>query len=82
TEISQQGFKVKAIDTTGAGDAFIGALISRLLISDSVDVITVLKSEGERILQFSNYVAAMVTTKYGAISSIPTLAEVNKAIKS
>lgn len=81
-EISQHGFKVKAIDTTGAGDAFIGALISRLLISDSVDVITVLKSEGERILEFSNYVAAMVTTKYGAISSIPTLEEVNKAIKS
>ncbi|WP_241960035.1 PfkB family carbohydrate kinase, partial [Staphylococcus gallinarum] len=37
TIIEQQGIKVKAIDTTGAGDAFIGALISRLLISDSTD---------------------------------------------
>ena len=81
-EISQQGFKVKAIDTTGAGDAFIGALISKLLISDSTDLITVLKNEGKAILEFSNYVAATVTTKYGAISSIPTLEEVNKAIKS
>lgn len=81
-EISQQGFKVKAIDTTGAGDAFIGALISRLLTSDSTDVISLLKSEGKSILEFSNYVAAMVTTKYGAISSIPSLEEVNKAIKS
>ncbi|MBG3875186.1 carbohydrate kinase [Staphylococcus xylosus] len=81
-EISQQGCKVKAIDTTGAGDAFIGALISRLLTSDSTDVISLLKSEGKSILEFSNYVAAMVTTKYGAISSIPSLEEVNKAIKS
>ncbi|WP_426704389.1 carbohydrate kinase family protein [Staphylococcus shinii] len=81
-EISQQGFKVKAIDTTGAGDAFIGALISKLLISDSTDLIAVLKNEGKTILEFSNYVAATVTTKYGAISSIPTLEEVNKAIKS
>ena len=81
-EISQQGFKVKAIDTTGAGDAFIGALISKLLISDSTDLIAVLKNEGKAILEFSNYVAATVTTKYGAISSIPTLEEVNKAIKS
>ncbi|PTH95962.1 carbohydrate kinase, partial [Staphylococcus shinii] len=78
-EISQQGFKVKAIDTTGAGDAFIGALISKLLISDSTDLIAVLKNEGKAILEFSNYVAATVTTKYGAISSIPTLEEVNKA---
>jgi fructokinase len=26
-----EGFKVKAIDTTGAGDAFIGAVISQIL---------------------------------------------------
>lgn len=80
TIIEQQGIKVKAIDTTGAGDAFIGALISRLLISDSTDAVIQLKEEGQSILNFSNYVAAMVTTKYGAIDSLPNLEEVNAAL--
>ena len=80
TIIEQPGIKVKAIDTTGAGDAFIGALISRLLTSDSTNAVIQLKEEGQAILNFSNYVAAMVTTKYGAIDSLPNLEEVNAAL--
>ncbi|PHK48688.1 carbohydrate kinase family protein [Staphylococcus edaphicus] len=82
TEITQKGYKVKAIDTTGAGDAFIGALISRLLVKDEVDIIQLLKKEGNEILKFSNYVAAIVTTQYGAIESIPTLDKVKDAINN
>ena len=80
TVIEPQGFKVKAIDTTGAGAAFIGALISKLLTSDSSDVIYQLKEEGKSILNFSYYVAEMVTTKYGAIDSLTNLEEVNAAL--
>lgn len=40
-----------------------------------------LKEEGQAILQFSNFVAAKVTTKYGAIESIPTLEEVTSELK-
>lgn len=80
TVIDQQGYKVKPIDTTGAGDAFIGAVISRLLVSNEQDIIQLLKNEGNAILEFSNYVAAMVTTQYGAIESIPTLDQVKEAL--
>ena len=73
---SHGGYKVKAIDTTGAGDAFVGALINRLAASDIINPIEALKREGGTMLQFSNIVAAKVTTKYGAIESILTLDEV------
>lgn len=79
---SHSGFKVKPVDTTGAGDAFIGALISKLLRNEDMSPLQLLKQEGEAILAFSNYVAAMVTTKYGAIESIPTLKEVNEALEA
>ncbi|MBN6203961.1 carbohydrate kinase [Staphylococcus saprophyticus] len=80
TTIVEQGYKVKAIDTTGAGDAFIGAVISRLLDSNERDIIQLLKNEGHAILEFSNYVAAIVTTQYGAIESIPSLDKVKEAL--
>lgn len=74
--ISHEGFKVKAVDTTGAGDAFIGAVISKLLASNTKDLTTLFENEGQEILAFSNKVAAKVTTQYGAIESLPTLEEV------
>ena len=72
------GYKVKPVDTTGAGDAFIGAVISRILATD-VNLTQLFENEGEEILAFSNSVAAIVTTKYGAINSLPTLQEVEQA---
>ncbi|CAM3172620.1 carbohydrate kinase family protein [Staphylococcus argensis] len=71
TELSHGGFKVQPIDTTGAGDAFIGAFIARLLEEDKQSLSDLLKKNGEDMLRFSNYVASVVTTQYGAISSIP-----------
>ena len=76
--IEHQGYKVKAIDTTGAGDAFIGAVISRILTSDMIDVAQLFENEGKSILKFGNKVAALTTTRYGAIESLPTIEEVNK----
>ena len=75
TMIHHQGYKVEAVDTTGAGDAFIGAVINRILNTELTDI-TLFKGKGEEILKFSNLVAAKVTTKYGAIESIPSLEEV------
>lgn len=74
----QHGFKVKAIDTTGAGDAFIGAVISRMLTSDIIDVAQLFENEGKNILEFGNRVAAMTTTRYGAIESLPTKEELQE----
>ena len=74
------GYKVNAVDTTGAGDAFIGAVISRILASPTLDLIHLFENEGEGILSFSNRVAAMVTTKYGAINSLPNIQEVEDSL--
>ena len=59
-------FVVNAIDTTGAGDVFRGALIYALLRGDG----------GETMLRFANAAAAISCTREGAIAGIPTLAEI------
>ncbi|MGZ3615999.1 MAG: ribokinase [Ktedonobacteraceae bacterium] len=58
--------KVQAIDTTAAGDCFVGAF-------------TVALTEGkkpEEALKFAIYASALKVTKFGAQSGLPTRAEV------
>ena len=69
--IHHEGYQVQAIDTTGAGDAFIGAIIYCILESRHSECKIYLR-KGEDILAFSNRVAALTTTKHGAIESLPT----------
>ncbi|KAH9316097.1 hypothetical protein KI387_024724, partial [Taxus chinensis] len=69
---------VKAIDTTGAGDAFVGGLLSQI-----VDDISVLKEEQKlkEALRFANGCGAITTTKKGAIPSLPDKSEVLQLLK-
>lgn len=63
--------KVKAVDTTAAGDAFTGGLAYSL-------------SEGKTLYQavnFANHVAALSVTKIGAQSSMPTRNELGLFMK-
>jgi ribokinase len=65
-ELSVPGRAVKAIDTTGAGDCFVGALAARL-------------SEGAALrtaLTFANAAASISVQRTGAGPSMPTAAEV------
>ncbi|MEH7273229.1 carbohydrate kinase family protein [Neobacillus vireti] len=65
--------KVKSIDSTGAGDAFVGATLYQLAkINPAFEDFETLKN----IISFSNKVGALVCTKVGAISAIPTLDEI------
>lgn len=78
--IDAKGYRVKVEDTTGAGDSFIGAFLYKVAQYDDIDKIT--NDQIYDILTFSNAVAALTTTKFGAISAIPTKKEVIDFIKS
>lgn len=73
--------KVKMIDSTGAGDAFIGALLSQ--IASLEDCKSILKDE-DKLIEFTkkaNVVGALTTTKLGALDSIPSWEEAMLEIK-
>ena len=66
--VEQKGFEVKTIETTGAGDTFYGCSLGYLLDHD-INHLT--KENLEEMLTFANAGAAIVTTKKGAIRSMP-----------
>lgn len=63
-------FKVNAIDTTAAGDSFIGGLSSRLKVKD-INKDTLIKA-----VEFGNKVSSIAVQRKGAQPSIPYLKEV------
>ncbi|KAL6970748.1 carbohydrate kinase PfkB [Sarracenia purpurea var. burkii] len=75
---SVDGFHVKAVDTTGAGDSFVGALLCKI-----VDDQSVLEDEArlKEVLKFSNACGAITTTKKGAIPALPTESEALSLLK-
>lgn len=68
-------YKLKAIDTTGAGDGFFGALLYQILTSGK-EIKELEVVELENMLKFSNATGALMTTKRGAIPAVPTLEEI------
>ena len=62
------GQKMQPIDTTGAGDAFVGGLLTRLAQSDEWDSIATIMEA----VQWANGCGALATTKKGAMSALPT----------
>lgn len=59
------GMAVKAVDTTGAGDCFVGALAAALAAGRDLS----------GAMQMANRAAALSVTRKGAAVSMPTLAE-------
>jgi fructokinase len=69
-------YAVKAVDTTGAGDAFLGAVHFRLINKSLADLRTISRAELEDIVDFANAAGGLVTTKRGAIPALPSLLEI------
>ena len=65
---------IHAVDTTGAGDAFVGALLFQLGKLKALHSLSF--TQWQEIVLFSNKVAAKVCEKIGAIEALPTLEEV------
>jgi fructokinase len=70
--------KIRVKDTTGCGDAFMAAIIYRLLNSSGFKALSISKLTD--ILTFANAAATIVSTRYGASNAMPRLLEVNKFI--
>ena len=67
---------VRSIDSTGAGDAFVGATLFQLAQLESAQSVIEDFDSLKEIISFSNKIGAVVCTKVGAISAIPTMEEV------
>ena len=63
--------KINQIDSTGAGDAFVGSMLA--LILETIQNNEQLNFDTlKNICKFSNKVGAITCTNYGAMDSIPT----------
>lgn len=72
-----EGVKVDAVDTTGAGDAFVAGVLSQL----AVDLSLIQKEDKLRdALKFANACGALTVTERGAIPALPTREAVVNAI--
>ncbi|MDR3593379.1 carbohydrate kinase [Clostridium sp.] len=67
--------EINQVDSTGAGDAFVGAVLKQ--ISEIENKQNISFEEWEKIILFANKVGAITCTNYGAIASMPTLNELN-----
>ena len=63
---------VEAIDTTGAGDCYSGALMAFLAKGESID----------RSIQYASAAAAISVTRLGVVEALPDLAETEAFIRS
>jgi ribokinase len=64
-----KGRAVKAVDTTGAGDCFVGAVAAQLAAGKSI---------GDAV-HYANVAASICVQRMGAAPSMPTAADVEKA---
>ncbi|KAI3993221.1 hypothetical protein MKX01_009964 [Papaver californicum] len=74
---SVKGFAVNTVDTTGAGDAFVGSLLCSLAKDPSL-----YENEGKlkETLTLANACGAICTTQKGAIPALPDTAAAQKLI--
>nr|WP_299170706.1 carbohydrate kinase [uncultured Allomuricauda sp.] len=66
---------VKPVDTTGAGDAFIGCLLYQIANLDNFEQVFENTDILLKMVEIANKAGAITTTNYGAIIALPNKAE-------
>lgn len=70
------GFRVKVADTNGAGDTFLGAMLSRLIQRETSGILDDLDEEELRgFVTYANRAASLTCSRHGAIPAMPYLTE-------
>ncbi|MDR2726269.1 MAG: carbohydrate kinase [Candidatus Adiutrix sp.] len=77
--LAAPAFKLPAVDTTGAGDAFMGGLLKSLLARDRLEDFEA--AEIAAALAFANAAGSLTVTKKGGIPALPGLDEVKKLLR-
>ncbi|WP_047983540.1 carbohydrate kinase family protein [Ornithinibacillus californiensis] len=70
-----QSYKVKAVDTTGCGDAFFAGVLHYLLVNNLLNR-EIAKESLLEVLQFGNAMGAYVAERRGGIPSMPALHQI------
>lgn len=68
-------YNVNAVDTTGAGDAFVGAMLWQIKDFNLCEISNMNLAEN---INFANAAGSLTTTQRGAIPALPTLREIKK----
>lgn len=66
--------KVEPVDTTGAGDAFMAGILSQIHLKGKPKS----KDEWVDYISFGNKLGAICATKFGALSAMPRIEELNE----
>lgn len=77
---SMATYNCKTIDTTGAGDAFWGALLYMLRGKTAQEIGELNSQELECAIDFANATGSLTTTRYGAIPAMPSQEEICQCI--
>ena len=73
-EGSIDGFEVDVVDTLGAGDAFVAAMLTQLM--PHADLTLLEKDQLNAIMRYANAAGALATQKIGVIPALPTPSDI------
>jgi fructokinase len=75
-----ESINIKAVDTTGAGDAFIGCLLYQLSSVRELDAISGQLNSLIEMVALANKAGAITAMNYGAIESLPGMEQLQATI--
>ena len=70
-------FPVRVVDSTGAGDAFVGGLLHALVATESLAALLANDSRRDATLRFAAACGALAVTRTGSFAAMPALADVH-----
>jgi fructokinase len=77
----RRAYATDVVDTTGSGDAFVGAILYKIA-EGNVKISELSDEEVSDIAEFANAAGSIAATTRGGIPSMPTVARVEECRKS